>query len=58
VKLTASLRKAIESALSEQDESAEICRDTKGNPESDTDLRDYENVPLGEDVAWSTSSAR
>jgi type I restriction enzyme M protein len=51
LKLTSSLGKAIESALSDQDESAEICRDKKGNPESDTDLRDYENVPLDEDVA-------
>ena len=50
VKLTASLRKAIEVALSEQDDNAEICRDKKGNAESDTDLRDYENVPLDEDV--------
>jgi type I restriction enzyme M protein len=50
LKLTAPIRKAIESALSEQDEDAAICRDGKGNPESDSDLRDYENVPLGEDV--------
>ena len=50
LKLAAPVRKAIESALSEQDESAEICRDSKGNAESDSDLRDHENVPLGEDV--------
>jgi type I restriction enzyme M protein len=50
-KLPAPLLKAIESALSEQDETAEICRDTKGNPEPDADLRDYENVPLDDDVA-------
>jgi type I restriction enzyme M protein len=51
LKLTAPLRKAIESALSEQDESADICQDSNSNPESDRDLRDYENVPLHEDVA-------
>ncbi len=50
VKLTASVRKAVLKVLSEQDETAEICRDKKGNPEPDTDLRDTENVPLTEDV--------
>lgn len=40
----------IENALGERDEEAEICRDSDGNPEHDTDLRDYERVPLGEDV--------
>ncbi len=50
VKLTASLRKAIESALSESDEEADVCVDSKGNPESDTDLRDYESVPLDRSV--------
>lgn len=45
-----SLRNAIERAIGEKDEEADIVRDKKGNPESDTDLRDYENVPLGEDV--------
>jgi type I restriction enzyme M protein len=50
VKLTAPIKKAILQALSEQDETAEICRDSAGNPEPDTNLRDHENVPLGEDV--------
>jgi type I restriction enzyme M protein len=50
IKLTASLRKAILDALSEQDESAETCRDKHGHPEPDPDLRDYERVPLEEDV--------
>ena len=50
LKLKASVRRAILSALGEQDEDAAICRDGKGNPEPDTDLRDYEIVPLGEDV--------
>jgi len=38
------------SALSERDETAEICRDAQGNPEPDPELRDTETVPLKEDV--------
>ena len=34
----------------ERDDSAEICRDSSGQPEPDTDLNDTENVPLKEDV--------
>ncbi len=33
-------------SLGEKDPSAEICRDKKGNPEPDPDLRDTENVPF------------
>jgi len=44
------VRTAILDALSEKDPDAEPVRDTKGRIESDTDLRDYENVPLTEDV--------
>jgi type I restriction enzyme M protein len=29
---------------------AEICRDSKGNPEPDPELRDYENIPLPDDI--------
>ena len=50
LKLTAPLRRAILSALSERDEGAVMCRDKDGQPEPDPDLRDTENVPLGEDV--------
>jgi len=50
IKLDASLKKAILNALSERDETAEICRDKKGNPEPDSNLRDTENVPLSESV--------
>ncbi len=50
VKLTAPLLKVVLSALSERDETADICL-KKGKPEPDTDLRDYENVPLTEQVA-------
>jgi type I restriction enzyme M protein len=38
-------------ALGEKDPTAEICRDSKGNPEPDSDLRDTENVPFPEDIA-------
>jgi type I restriction enzyme M protein len=50
LKLTASVHKAILNALSERDETAEICRDKHGYPEPDPDLRDTERVPLEEDV--------
>ena len=36
--------------LAERDETADICRNRKGEPEPDTELRDYENVPLKEEV--------
>ena len=42
--------KALLNALSERDPDANICTDSKGNPEPDTGLRDNENVPLGESV--------
>ncbi len=42
--------KAILAALSERDETADICTDSEGNPEPDPDLRDFENVPLKDDV--------
>jgi type I restriction enzyme M protein len=44
--LAAPIKKAILSALSERDETASICRDSKGNPEPDPELRDTESVPL------------
>lgn len=49
-KLPAPLRKAILNALSERDENADICKAADGNPEADSELRDYENVPWGTDV--------
>src|SRR3972149_6901371 len=45
-----SLKKAILKALSEHDDTADIIRDKNGNPEPNPDLRDYENVPLNEDI--------
>ena len=51
IKLTAALKKSIYSALSERDETAEICQDADGKPEPDPELRDTENVPLSESIA-------
>ena len=48
--IKAALLKALLQALSERDEAAEVCMDTKGKPEPDAKLRDYENVPLNEDI--------
>ncbi|NRG47716.1 SAM-dependent DNA methyltransferase [Bacillus sp. CRN 9] len=48
--INSSLLKAILNALSEKDETADICKDSKGNPEPDAELRDTENVPLKEDI--------
>jgi type I restriction enzyme M protein len=50
IKLSTPLQKAILGTMSERDGSAEICLDTDGNPEPDTELRDHENVPLKEDI--------
>ncbi|MFY3776374.1 type I restriction-modification system subunit M [Marinobacter salsuginis] len=50
VYLSAPQLKSLLNALSERDPEADICTDTKGNPEADTGLRDYENVPLSESV--------
>ncbi|WP_339803972.1 class I SAM-dependent DNA methyltransferase [uncultured Marinobacter sp.] len=50
VYLSAPQLKALLNALSERDSEADICTDSKGNPEADTSLRDYENVPLSESV--------
>ncbi len=48
VKLSAPVRKAVLSALSERDEHAEVCRGRDGRPEPDPELRDTERVPLPE----------
>ena len=48
--LPATIQKIILKALSERDETADICLDKKGNPEPDTSLRDNENVPLKKDI--------
>ncbi len=50
VKLPASAREAVLSALSERDEAAAICYDKDGNPAPDPEPRDTESVPLAETV--------
>lgn len=48
--LKRSLFKAVLNGLSERDETADYCK-KRGKIESDTDLRDYERVPLSKKVA-------
>ncbi|NQT18382.1 MAG: N-6 DNA methylase, partial [Planctomycetes bacterium] len=50
IKLAAPVLKAILATFSERDEEAEVCQDRDLNPEPDPELRDYEEVPLKEDV--------
>ncbi len=49
IKLSAAMFKPLERNLGEHNEDAEICV-KKGEPEPDSDLRDYENVPLSESI--------
>jgi type I restriction enzyme M protein len=50
ISLNVSQYKAVWQALSERDETADICTGGKAKVEPDSDLRDTENVPLEEDV--------
>lgn len=50
VRLSGPAKKVLLLALSERDETADICRDRNGNPEPDSELRDTESVPLAESV--------
>lgn len=50
LRLNAAELKAVLSALSERDETAEICRDKDGNPDPDPELRDTETVPLKQNI--------
>ena len=50
LRLSAPERKSVLAALGERDPEAAICRDRRGNPEPDPELRDTETVPLREDV--------
>ena len=56
IKISMPVKKAILSALSERDETADVCRDADGNPEPDAELRDHELVPL--EQPWQDYSAR
>ncbi|WP_239710284.1 MULTISPECIES: class I SAM-dependent DNA methyltransferase [unclassified Mammaliicoccus] len=51
IDLKAPLKKALLAALSEKDDTADVCvKNKKGDVEADPDLRDTESVPLKEDV--------
>jgi|APSaa5957512535_1039671.scaffolds.fasta_scaffold09311_2 type I restriction enzyme M protein len=52
VKFSSALQKTIENTLSERDETAEPYKNTPDDihPVSDSDLRDYENIPLKQDI--------
>lgn len=50
ITLAAGLIKAIVGAIGERNENAEVCRDSKGNVESDSTLRDTESIVLKDDV--------
>ncbi|AUX62361.1 type I restriction-modification system subunit M [Simonsiella muelleri] len=54
-KVSGSLQKAILEALSERDQTADICTDSKGNPEPDPQLRDSELVPMPSEMAFPLS---
>ncbi len=49
IKLSTGLTKAIVAALGETDPTAQICFDKDHKPEPDTNLRDYESIPLPDD---------
>ena len=50
IRLSATQWKSIFKIFGTRDDNAEIVRDKNGNPEPDTEARDYENVPLKEDI--------
>lgn len=50
VTLKANIQRAILAALSEKDDTADICLDKNKNPEPDPDLRDTEQIPIKEDI--------
>lgn len=56
MKVKGPVRKVILSALSEKDDTADVCTDKDGVMEADSDLRDHELVPLKED--WKKYVAR
>ncbi|MEG1255534.1 class I SAM-dependent DNA methyltransferase [Clostridium sp.] len=50
ITLGAALLKAILNAIGERNENADICKDSKGNIESDSSLKDTESIPLKQDI--------
>jgi len=51
-KVPAPIKKAIFAALGERDPDATICRDSKGRPEPDAELRDTEHIPFPPDTSF------
>ncbi len=50
LRLSATVRNNVLSALSERDSEAQIRRNRRGEPEADSKLRDTETIPLREDI--------
>ncbi|HHX17579.1 MAG TPA: SAM-dependent DNA methyltransferase, partial [Clostridium sp.] len=50
IELRAPLRNAIIKVFGRHDDEANICKNTKGEVEANSDLRDTERVPLDEDI--------
>ncbi len=50
IKLTSAQDKLLQKHLAKGDDNATTCLDSKGNLEPNTELRDYENIPLNQDV--------
>ena len=50
IRILAPIKKAIFAALGERDPDAKPCRDGKGRPEPDSELRDTENIPFPPDT--------
>jgi type I restriction enzyme M protein len=50
VTLTAQIRKVLIAVLSERDETADICCNASGHAEPDPEFREYENVPMKENI--------
>lgn len=49
-KLSATQFKLIQKHIGEHDDDAELCKDAKGKLEANADLRDYENIPLAQNI--------
>jgi len=49
-KLSATQYKLIQKHIAVHDDDAELCKDAKGNLEANANLRDYENIPLVQDI--------
>tara|TARA_Y100000310_G_scaffold344568_1_gene458016 strand:+ start:187 stop:2229 length:2043 start_codon:yes stop_codon:yes gene_type:complete len=50
IKIEPAMKKSIINSLSERDKDANVVLDSKGNPQPDVELRDYEKVPLKEGI--------